>query len=70
MKFSFKDKNGEYIKGDCILIHNNGEERYVFMCKDGTLAFCAENKPFVDDIYNRIGYPLYLFNLDEWRIKK
>lgn len=70
-KEKYFDKNGLQIKGGMILIHDDGTEDLVYKTVEGDLGFNASNEEHVNFNQNcRELYPLYQFNLKEYKIKE
>lgn len=72
MNKKYFDKNGIKIIEGMILIHEDGDKELVYKSDDGDLGFNASNENNIDVInsFKREIYPLYQFNLKEWRISE
>jgi hypothetical protein len=70
MNKKYFDKNGTKIIEGMTLIHEDGDKELVYKSDDGDLGFNASNESNTDIInsFKREIYPLYQFNLKEWRI--
>jgi hypothetical protein len=67
----YYDKNGIRILPNMILEQEDGEQQKVYLSTDKDLGFNASNEEHIDfHELKRELYPLYQFNLKEWRIVK
>jgi hypothetical protein len=67
----YYDKMGKEIFPDMVLEHDDGEQQKVYGTIDNDLGFNASNEEYEGfNELNREIYPLYQFNLKEWKIIK
>lgn len=67
----YYDKNNIQIFPDMILEHEDGEQQKIYLSIDNDLGFNASNEEYIDfNEMKRELYPLYQFNLKEWKIVK
>jgi hypothetical protein len=67
----YYDKMGKEIFPNMILEHDDGEQQKVYATIDNDLGFNASNEEYEGfNELNRELYPLYQFNLKEWKIIK
>ena len=67
----YYDKLGNQILPNMILEHEDGEQQKVYLSIDDDLGFNASNEEYEGfNEFNRQLYPLYQFNLKEWKIVK